>query len=264
MGNSVPDGVSVRDILIGLSIALFTHMLIISGCVWWWEIYKLNIDWRLHMERLVPSILYIFYAPSWFWIDLVISVIVFSSYTVLLVFTVLLARALGMPKSRFVIAVTLYTVLLLANWIWYEIFRANIRGVDRVDPKPDTALYLVWGDLMYIATAFLSFIITLVFIARTTLTKIEKIKNMNRARRSVFWILLVLELYIVMLIANYIWINLVAEVANERFFTWDFPSPFYLWNKPIYTWSGMAYFLILIVLAVAIGIVTYEEMKRNR
>ncbi|MEM1541151.1 MAG: hypothetical protein QW101_00325 [Ignisphaera sp.] len=167
-------GVSAKHILIGLSIALFTHMLTISACVWWWEVYKLNIDWRLHIERPVPSILYIFYAPSWFWVDLVISVIVFSSYTVLLVFTVLLAKALGMPKSRFVVAVTVYTVLLLANWIWYEIFRANIKGADKVNPKPDTSFYLLWGDAMYMFTAFLSFTITLVFIARTALTKIGR------------------------------------------------------------------------------------------
>ncbi|MEM1541150.1 MAG: hypothetical protein QW101_00330 [Ignisphaera sp.] len=87
---------------------------------------------------------------------------------------------------------------------------------------------------------------------------------MGRARGSVFWILLVLELYIVILIVNYIWINLVAEVAGERFLEWYFPSPFYLWSKPIYTWSGMAYFLILTALAVVIGIVTYEELKRDR
>lgn len=85
---------------------------------------------------------------------------------------------------------------------------------------------------------------------------------MSKYRDAVFWILLVLELYIVILIASYIWMNLVVEVSDERFLRWNFPSPFYLWSTPIYTWTGMAYFLTLVSLATVIGVVAYEELNR--
>lgn len=163
----------IKLIFVGVVISLFIHMLITASCVWWWEVYKLNVNWGLHSNRPIPSFFYIFYAPSWFWIDLVISVITFSSFAMLIIFVTLLAKVLGLPRGGFIVATTLYHILLLANWIWYEVFRANIKSENRVNPDVDIFRYVVWGDAMYIVTNIVGFLAILIFVSRIVLPRIE-------------------------------------------------------------------------------------------
>lgn len=243
-----------KYILASLLGGLLTHAFIVLGCVWWWEIYKLNVNWDLHTGRPVPSVLYVVYAHSWFWVDLIISVVVFSSYTSLLILAVVIAKALGAPKGRFVVGVTLYTVLLLSNWIWYEVFRANIRGVDRVYPGPDTVFHLLWGDAMYVITTLLSFAATATFLVRSA--KVCEAEN----KRGIG---VVLGLYTATHAVGFVWMYLVARVSGERFFGWYFPSPFYLWSIPIYAWCIKAYSLTIVAVTVIACIAVYEYVKRR-
>lgn len=83
----------------------------------------------------------------------------------------------------------------------------------------------------------------------------------KRCKIPVLWTLIVLELYVLILIASYIWMNLVIRVSGERLVSWNFPSPFYLWSTPIYTWGGLAYLLTLAVFAGIVAAVTYREIS---
>lgn len=87
---------------------------------------------------------------------------------------------------------------------------------------------------------------------------------MKKCKVQVLWILIIVELYVLVLIASYIWMNLVMHVSGERLISWNFPSPFYLWSTPIYTWGGLAYLLTLAVLAGIIVAVTYREISTCR
>lgn len=170
---------SALPIFVCVVVSLLAHMLIVGSCVVWWEVYKFNVNWNLHTGRPLPSLLYLFYMPSWFWVDLVITVIIFSSFAVLLVLVILLAKALNVPKLGFIVAVVFYNVLLLANWIWYEIFRANVKTTRKIDPDPDALRYLLWADAMYIFTNIIGFLAVLVFISRAVLPRTSGVEGVK-------------------------------------------------------------------------------------
>lgn len=266
MGRSVRvySEVYAKLVFVGVVVALVAHTLIAFACAWWWEVYKANVNWSLHSDRPMPSPLYLFSAPPWFWVDLVITIILFSSFATLIVFVILLARVIGLPRGWFALAVSLYHVLLIASWIWYEIFRANVRIDDRVNPSSNVLLYMIWGDFLYIFTVAVGFLSVLVFVYRVAIPRIEEGLSPKRCRTAVLWIALVLELYALILISSYIWLNLVTYVSGERLSGWYFPSPFYLWKTPIYAWANLAYILTLAVFAVIAGITTYREIKLCR
>jgi hypothetical protein len=256
---------TLRLIYIAVMVALLAHMLIISSCVWWWEVYKFNVDWKRHVEIPVPSMLYILSAPSWFWVDLVITVIVFSSFSMIIVFVRVLAKSLGLSGKGFILATVLYHALLLANWIWYEIFRANMSAKEKLNPDSIAYRFLVWGDALYIVTSIAAFLAIAVFISRAALPRIESVLTTGkRCLHSILWISITVETYILILIASFIWFNILIYTAGERLTGWAFPSPFYLWRASIYLWATLAYMVTLTVFAVVIGGVSYREIKARR
>jgi len=255
----------LRLIYAAVVATLLAHMLIVSSCVWWWEVYKLNVDWKRHVEVPVPSMLYIFHAPSWFWVDLVITVITFSSFATIIIFVRILAKSLSLSSKGLILATVLYHALLLANWVWYEIFRANVSAKDKLSPDSLTHNFLVWGDALYIVTNIAAFLAIAVFVSRTALPRIEhSLATGKRCLHSILWISITVEIYILILIASFIWFNILIYTARERLTKWAFPSPFYLWSSSIYLWATLAYMVTLTVFAVVVGVVSYKEIKACR
>lgn len=84
---------------------------------------------------------------------------------------------------------------------------------------------------------------------------------MGKCKIGVLWMLIVLELYIVTLITSYIWMNILIHISKQKLVDWYFPSPFFLWSMPIYTWGGLAYLLILAVFAGIISSIVYKEIS---
>jgi hypothetical protein len=112
-------------------------------------------------------------------------------------------------------------------------------------------------------TNIAAFLAIAVFVSRTALPRIEhSLATGKRCLHSILWISITVEIYI--LIASFIWFNILIYTARERLTKWAFPSPFYLWSSSIYLWATLAYMVTLTVFAVVIGVVSYKEIKACR